>query len=256
MQITAHADIDVIALEQEDRVTVLLELTAPPAPADPHAEPRPPATVEVVLDRSGSMAGPPLDAAKAALSRLVDRLDPADRLGVVAFDDTVEVVLPAGTLADGAAKAAARQAIAATAPGGTTNLSGGLLRGLQEARRVAGEAGATLILLSDGHANAGETDPARLAAVAAKARERGVTTATIGLGLGYDERLLADLARGGQGSHAFAEHGDAAAALLAAEVEGLLSTTVQAASVLIRPAGPVQTLRIWNDLPSQGSTRA
>ena len=47
----------------------------------------------------------------------------------------------------------------AIAPGGCTNLSGGLLRGLQEARRVAGPAGATLLLLSDGHANAGVVDP-------------------------------------------------------------------------------------------------
>ena len=131
-----------------------------------------------------------------------------------------------------------------------TNLSGGLLRGLQEARRVAGDAGATLLLVSDGHANEGIVDPDRLGAVAAKARAHGVTTSTVGIGLDYDETLLAALATAGQGGHAFAEDGDAAAAAVAGEVEGLLSKTVQAASLTIRPTGDVQAITVWNDLPS------
>ena len=118
-----------------------------------------------------------------------------------------------------------------------TNLSGGLLRGLQEARRVAGAAGATLLLLSDGHANAGETDPDRLAGSPRGARAHGVTTSTVGIGLGYDETLLAAIARGGQGNHVFAGDGDGAGAAVAGEVEGLLSKTVQAASLIVRPDG-------------------
>ncbi len=135
-------------------------------------------------------------------------------------------------------------------PGGSTNLSGGLLRGLQEARRAAGRRGATLLLLSDGHANLGETDPDRLAGVVAGAAAHGVTTSTIGIGHGYDESLMAAIARGGNGSHAFAETGDGAAGVVAGEVEGLLSKTVQAASLIIRPRGSVESLTIWNDLPS------
>jgi Ca-activated chloride channel family protein len=245
MRVHAHIDVDVVAVEQEEQVSVMLELVAPAAE---QAAERPAATVQVVLDRSGSMSGERLEAARQALVRLVDRLDPADRFGVVAFDDDVQVVVPAGRLTG---KAAARAAIAALEPGGLTNLSGGLLRGLQEARRVAGTAGATLLLLSDGHANAGETDPARLGAVAAQARRRGITTSTVGIGLGYDEALLSELARGGQGDHVFAEHGEQAAAAVAGEVDGLLSKTVQAASLLIRPDTPVERVTLWNDLPSQ-----
>ncbi len=243
MQVNAHADVDVVAVEQDDRVTVMLELVAPTAQT--HG-PRPAATVQVVLDRSGSMHGERLDAAKEALVRLVDRLDPTDRFGVVAFDDEVQVVVPAGGLTD---KHAARHAIASLASGGMTNLSGGLLRGMQEARRVASDGGATLLLLSDGHANAGETDPARLAGVTAGARDHAITTTTVGIGMDYDELLLAEVARGGQGSHVFAEHGDGAAAAVAGEVEGLLTKTVQAASLVIRPDAAVDTVTVWNDLP-------
>lgn len=243
MQVKTHVDVDVVAVEQDDEVTVMIELGAP-EPAS--GKPRPAAAVQVVLDRSGSMNGERLEAAKQALVRLVDRLNPSDSFGAIAFDDEVRVVVPAGELHD---KHAARVAIADVYSGGATNLSGGLLRGLQEVRRVAGDSGATLLLLSDGHANAGVTDPARLASVAASARDHGITTSTVGIGLGYDELLLAELARGGQGNHVFAEHGDGAAAAVAGEIEGLLSKTVQAASLLVRPEAAVDTVTVWNDLP-------
>ncbi len=247
MHVNAHLDLDVVAIEQADEVTLMLELDAPPAPTP---SPRPPAAVQIVLDRSGSMGHGRLEAAKDAITALVDRLDPADSLGVVAFDDEVQMVLPTRTL-DGPNRAAAKSAVAHLHSGGSTNLSAGLLRGLQEARRAAGDGGggATLLLLSDGRANQGETDPAMLARVAAGGREHGITTTTVGIGLGYDELLLSEVAGGGQGNHVFAEEGDAAAAAVAGEVEGLLSKTVQAASLLIRPAGSVASVTVWNDLP-------
>ena len=157
-------------------------------------------------------------------------------------------MLPAGQLAD---KAAARAAVLGIGPGGMTNLSSGLLRGIQEARRVAGKTGATLLLLSDGHANSGVTDVDALATVAAGAHAQGVATTTIGIGLGYDETLLAGIAEGGRGSHAFAPDGDGAASVVAGEVGGLLSKTVQAASLVVRPRSSVSAVTVWNDLPSQ-----
>ena len=72
MHVNAHLDVDVVALEQDDTLHVLLELTAPPAPAS--GTPHPAQTLVVVLDRSGSMAGPRLYAAKEALLALIDRL--------------------------------------------------------------------------------------------------------------------------------------------------------------------------------------
>lgn len=246
MHISAHLDVDVLAVETEDQVSVLVELTAPPAPVDSDAGPRPQRTLEIVLDRSGSMSGARLDGAKAAIARLIDRLDPTDNFGLVSFDHEVELVVPAGPLAD---KAAVKQAVAAVFARGNTNLSAGYLRGLQEARRVAGMAGATVLLISDGHANDGVTDPGALEGVAAEARRQGVITSSLGYGLGYDERIMSALARGGAGNELFAEEPDTAAALIAGEVEGLLAQTAQAASVLIRLGGQVTQVQIINDLP-------
>jgi Ca-activated chloride channel homolog len=245
MKLSAHLDLDVVALEQSDELTLLVELTAP-SPAG--TAPRAPAALQVVLDRSGSMAGDRLEGAKHALLALVDRLDPTDAFGLVAFDDDVQVVVPAGALSD---KHAVKHAIAGIHPGGCTDLSAGYLRGLQEAQRVAGASGATLLLISDGHANAGVTDPGQLGQVAAQAHGKNVTTTTLGFGLGYDERLLDALAKGGQGVNLFAEEADSAGALIAEQVDGLLDKVAQAASMHIRMTPHVQALAVLNDLPVQ-----
>ncbi|MGE5830617.1 MAG: hypothetical protein ACM30G_19955, partial [Micromonosporaceae bacterium] len=166
--------------------------------------------------------------------------------GLVAFDDQVEIVVAAGPLAD---KATVKAAVARVDARANTDLSAGYLRGLQEARRVAGASGATVLLISDGHANAGVTDPERLAGVAAEARRHSVTTSTLGYGLGYDERILSALARGGAGNELFAEEPDTAIGLIAGEVEGLLAQTAQAASLMIRVTPAVHSVQIVNELP-------
>jgi Ca-activated chloride channel family protein len=230
MHVTAHLDVDLVAVEATDTVTLMLDLQAPEAVADP-ATARPEHTAIVVLDRSGSMSGHRLEAAKRALIDLVARLDDRDTFGLVTFDDTTQVVAPAGKVADHGRTRLARL-IQDITPGGMTDLSGGYLRGLQEARRGSGPAGATIVLLSDGHANAGITDPAALRQVAAKAGAQAITTSTIGIGHGYDQDLLAEIATGGNGNHSFAADADSAAA------------------ALITPTNDVTQIGILNDLPA------
>src|SRR5688500_15289438 len=100
MDLNALLDLDVIAVEGEETVSVLVELSAPELATS--AERRPSA-LEVVLDRSGSMGGERLEAAKRGLVTLVDRLSPADSFGLVVFDDEAQVAVPAGPLHDKAA---------------------------------------------------------------------------------------------------------------------------------------------------------
>ncbi len=246
MHVTAHLDLDVLAHETDSTLSVLLEIAAPAAPVVA-AGSRPPGALEVVLDRSGSMQGPPLEGAKQALEHVVDTLDPRDSFGLVVFDDQALVVVPAAPLRD---KAAVKRAIRGVHPGGMTDLAAGYLRGLQEARRAASAAGATLILISDGHANSGETRPDVLGSVAAKARADGVTTSSLGYGLGYDERLLSALARSGGGNENFAENPDDAGRVIIGEAAGMLEQAAQAASLLVTMSPAVRGVKVINDLPT------
>ena len=77
-----------------------------------------------------------------------------------------------------------------------------------------------------------------------------MTTSTIGIGLGYDESLMAAVARGGGGNTQFAEEGDEAGAAVASEVDDLLEQVVQAASLTIRPGSDVTAMHLFNDLPA------
>jgi Ca-activated chloride channel family protein len=243
VDLSAHLDLDVVAHQADDQLSALVELAAPDILADAT---RVPSTLVVVLDRSGSMGGDRIYAAKTALLSIVDRLDPRDRFGLVTFDDQVDIVVPAGPLTG---KLAVKQAIGAMHARGSTDLSAGYFRGLQEARRAASD-GATVLLISDGHANVGIQDPGQLGDVARKAHADGTTTTTLGVGLGYDERLMSAIAAGGAGNELFAETADQAVQHIAGEITGLLSMAAQAGSLLLRMTPYVRAVRVLNELSS------
>ena len=245
MKFSAQLDVSVVAHEADDEVALLLDLVAPSAPDA--GEERIGTSLQIVLDRSGSMAGDPLDGALKALAGLVARLDARDNFGVVVFDDESQVVVPAGPLTD---KADVLARLARIEAGGMTDLSGGYIRGLQEVKRVAGDSGGTLLIISDGHVNGGIRDADQLGDLAGKAHSQGVVTSTLGYGLGYDETLLSAITRGGSGNHHFAENPDSAGAAIASEVTDLLAKSVQAASLTIHFSESVELLTLYNDLPA------
>lgn len=231
MKVKAVLDVDMIAMEATDQVTLMLDLTAP---ENAKQTSRPGQTVQVVLDRSGSMQGQPLDAAKGSLLKLVDRLAPQDCFGLVGFDDSALVVAPTRKMSDHDMPSL-RKAIRKIASGGSTDISAGYLLGLREANRIQASGGSTILLISDGHANSGEQDPKFFTEVASKSLTEKVTTATIGLGDGYDEVLLEALAQGGGGAHRFASTIDEAVGAIASEVNDLLDKSVVNAVLRVTP---------------------
>jgi Ca-activated chloride channel family protein len=220
--------------QQDDEVTCLLTFEEP-IPAD--TADRPGETLIVVVDRSGSMSGEPLEAVRSSLHALLDRVKPQDTFGVATFDDTAAVTIPARPIRDHHVPTA-HGLIEGIRAGGSTDLSGGYLLGLSEARRNLGTTGATVLMLSDGHANAGITNPLQVGGLATQAHDERITSSTIGIGSGYDETLLNEVATCGNGSHRFAYTPDDAAAVVSEEAGDLLSKAIMNAFVRIKPTDP------------------
>lgn len=246
MKLSAALDVEMVAHETADEVTVLLELQAPAGPETTRTS----TAVQVVLDRSGSMSGSPLEGAKKALAGVVAQLDPSDAFGVVTFDDDAQVVVPAAPLSD---KQRAVDAIGPIVTGGCTDLSSGYLLGLRELRRsaqAAGIQGGTVLIISDGHVNRGIVEIDKFETVTSKAAGDGIVTSTLGYGRGYDETLLSAMARAGNGNHVFADNPDAAGAAIAGEIAGLLAKSAQVVTLTVRFVPQVQELSLYNDLPA------
>ncbi len=215
-------DTDLIAIESEDKVTLMVDLTAPVSEIQAS---RPARGVQICLDISGSMEGAPLAAAKESILKLIDRLDKKDTFGMVIFDDTAKVAVPTKPLIDHDI-AQLKKAIRKIQTGGSTDISAGFTLAMREASRTKLEGGTSLLLISDGHANAGERDPQFFADVAAKSATEKITSASIGLGNGYDETILEAIAQGGGGAHRFAADIDEAVGAIAAEVDDLLDKVI------------------------------
>ena len=214
----------------------------------PEAGSRVPLNLSIVLDRSGSMSGPPLESARQAAALLVRRLRPEDVVSVVAYDDQVLTVAEPAT---GPAQDGLVAALGAVQPGGSTNLSGGWLRGRELVARNR-RAGAVnrVLLLTDGMANAGITDPELLTGLCAGARGEEITTTTIGFGAHYDEQLLRDMADAGGGSAYYIERADQAPGVFEEEIEDLLSVSAQNVAVELQPARAVRLVTLHNDYPT------
>ncbi len=183
---------------------------------------RQPINLSVVLDRSGSMGDErKIDYARRALHRLIDGLGPDDLFSLVIYDDAVEVLTRPHRVTD---RKRLHAMVDRISPGGSTNLGGGMIEGLQLARRSSNrERIDRVILLSDGLANQGITSPAELNRIAGEYRSAGVTLTTMGLGLDYNENLMVGLAESGGGSYYFIEHPNQMAQILAKEFDRMSS---------------------------------
>ena len=224
-------DTDLIAIESEDKVTLMVDLTAPVAE---NQASRPARGVQICLDVSGSMEGAPLAAAKESILKLIDRLDKKDTFGMVIFDDTAKVAVPTKPLIDHDI-AQLKKAIRKIQTGGSTDISAGFTLAMREASRAKLAGGSTLLVISDGHANAGERDPQFFADVAAKSATESIASSSIGLGNGYDETILEAIAQGGGGAHRFAADIDEAVGAIAAEVDDLLDKVIVNCALRFRP---------------------
>jgi len=230
---------------RDNVVDVLVRIDAPDAPAG-HAAQRPPQAIALVLDRSGSMAGRPVAEARRCAEYVVSKLRPTDCVSLVQFDNRVERLCSAAPLGDGTVL---RAAIAGIHAGGNTHLHGGWLEGAQTLANAAGNGLRRVILLSDGQANEGLTDPTAISEQCAQWAARGVTTSTYGLGNSFNEELMVAMARAGGGNHYYGDTAEDLMDPFQQELELLSNLCLRDLRMSARVPDGVEVAMV-NDLPA------
>lgn len=245
MEAKVRLDQQLLAVQGEHQVHAMLELNAPPAAG---SESRQPLNIALVIDRSGSMHGPKLHYAKEAARFLVQRMSPRDKLALVVYDNQVEMLSALQPVDRDHVSSMLSQVF----PRGSTNLSGGWLKGVEELQRPEAGSPRKVLLFTDGVANQGITDNETLVAMAQRAAGSGVGTTTIGFGERFNEDLLTQMAEVAGGKSYYAASPEDAPKIFTEEFEDLASIVAQNVSVEIRPTDDVKVLGILNEYPSIG----
>jgi Ca-activated chloride channel family protein len=108
-----------------------------------------------------------------------------------------------------------------------------------------------VILLSDGCANEGLTDPGHIHAQCAGLAAAGVTTSTYGLGSGFNEELMIGMARHGRGSAYYGQTADDLMDPFREEFELLNALCARRVRLEIEPAPGVKA-KLLNDYVADG----
>ncbi|MEI8254438.1 MAG: VWA domain-containing protein, partial [Deltaproteobacteria bacterium] len=155
---------------------------------------QPSIALALVIDRSGSMQGPPLELAKAAALATAQFLGPDDYVEVIGFDTEPTRVV---SMQSARNRVRIRNDISRMRPGGGTNIFPALdaaYQDLQVTRAVTKH----VILLTDGQAPADQIHELVLSMVA-----DGITVSTVGLGTQVDRALLENIGRVWGGGRAY-----------------------------------------------------
>lgn len=200
-----------------------------------------PMNLSVVLDRSGSMGDQDkMEYAKKALFSLIDQLNEEDIFSLVIYDDVIEVLREGRRVGD---KRALKRLVEHIDPRGSTNLGGGMIEGFRQVEQnLAKEYINRVILLSDGLANQGITEPRELYRIAQRYRSKSVSLTTMGVGLSYNENLMMGLSEHGGGNYYFIESPHSLASIMRKEFDLLSTLVAQNASIELNLGRNVRVL--------------
>jgi Ca-activated chloride channel family protein len=179
-----------------------------------------PLNISIVIDRSGSMAGDKINNAKKAAKYIVDQLSPEDYLSIVIYDGSVDVLQYATPVLN---KYSIKSKIDGITDRGSTNLMGGALEGYAQVKRYYNASFINrVLLLSDGLANQGITDPNQIQQlVRQKNKLEGISISTFGVGRDYNEDLMTSMAETGTGNYYFIDNAKEIAGIFKKELNNL-----------------------------------
>lgn len=210
---------------------------------------RPSLAIIAVVDVSGSMGGSKLGYVKLSCKKLMEHLAPGDMFGMVAFDSAVYTVAKPVEITH-QQRTRIEGEIDKLNAGSCTNMSGGLLRGLEVVSKmdITEDTLKRVILFTDGHANEGVAkNRSTLLPLVEKKVTGGTTLSCMGYGHNCDQDLLSDMAAKGGGGYSFIDNPDKCLSAFGRELGGLLSTYATDVKVTIRPNKNNSVMEVLND---------
>lgn len=239
IQVTSKISHPYIMAGADDTVYIKVELEG--SLIEKH-QVREPANLALVIDKSGSMSGKKMQDLKEAAKMMIDRLSPSDMISIITYDNQARVIVPASRLSE---PAAIKTQINTISTGGSTALYAGVQTGAQELYKYLDDFKINrVILLSDGLANVGPSKPHELGNLGKTLIQRGISVSTIGLGLGYNEDLMAQLATYSDGFHQFAQDSSELGDVLNWQFGKLSSVVATDAEVNLKFAKGITPVRI------------
>lgn len=224
---------------QPGQLSLLVDLVA----NDQSGTERAPMAVAIVIDRSGSMAGDKIQKARQGAKAFASRLSDEDSLAIITYSSDYSIDLPLTNLKG--QRTRVDRVIDEILDGGGTDIGGGLNAGVQALRASNAGAVRRLLLVSDGNANQGITDPSALAMIAKRAHEEGITVSTLGVGLDFNEDLLTQMAQSAAGGYYYARDGEAIAAALDKELNGINKLAARSVEVGLELANGVSISEVF-----------
>ncbi len=207
----------------------------------------PPVNLGLVIDTSSSMEGEAIADARAAARSVLDSMRDGDRLSLVVFHSTAEVLVPS-TVLDKRSRAKVAERIRQMRAHGTTDLQAGLAHGIQEVARSLEPDGINrIVLLSDGVPN----DASAVVGSAQGAAQSGISITALGLGLEYDETLLTAVAQNAGGRFHFIRDSAQVASVMRDEVLQLRRVVARNAQLVLTPGPNVTLSAVLGQAPLQ-----
>lgn len=201
---------------------------------------RPPINLVLLLDTSCSMKGAPIAAARRAAEGMIGKLNPADRLSLITFHAKAEVLIPSIRMGD-LEREDLERGLSGIRATGTTAMRQGLTAALTQATRGrSAQSLNRIVLLSDGVPN----HSGGFQQLAASAAKKGIAISALGLGLDYDETVLAQIAKTSGGDFRFIEDATRIADVFEREILQLERAVAQAPQLMLQPGPGVKLLEI------------